>query len=135
MNWILIAEIAYACIIILVCIKIIYDTENTTKTLAYILFAIFVPVVGIFFYFSFGINYRKRTIYSKSLFDEAFEDDLMSQLKDSQNRIFKEFNPLFLKYSRLSKHVLDQKFFRLTKNYTVHLLEYIEEKFIELIEA
>lgn len=135
MNWILIAEIAYACILILVCIKIIYDTENTTKTLAYILFAIFVPVVGIFFYFSFGINYRKRTIYSKSLFDEAFEVDLMSQLKDSQNQIFKEFNPLFPKYSRLSKLVLNQKFFPLTKNNSVHLLKNGEEKFPEVIQA
>lgn len=129
------AEIAYVFIIILVCIKIIYDTESTTKTLAYMLLVIFVPILGTFFYFSFGINYRKNTIYSKSLFNDGFEKELTEQLKDSQNQIFEEFTSLFPKYSRLSKLVLNQKIFPLTKNNYVKLLMNGEEKYPQVIEA
>ena len=67
MNWLLIAEIIYFVILVLVCLRIVYDTRSTTKTLAYLLLAIFVPFGGMLFYFSFGINYRKRKMYSKKL--------------------------------------------------------------------
>src|SRR5690349_12428348 len=67
MNWLLIYEISYTIILILVCLRIIYDTRSTTKTLAYLLFAIFVPFAGMIFYFLFGINYRNREMYSKKL--------------------------------------------------------------------
>ena len=71
MNWLLIAEIVYLAILVLVCIRIIYDTRSNTKTLAYLLLAIFIPVVGVIFYFSFGINYRKRKIYTKKLITDT----------------------------------------------------------------
>jgi len=58
MDWWFIGEMIYIVVLLLVCLRIIYDTGSTTKTLAYLLFAIFLPVVGIVFYFSFGINYR-----------------------------------------------------------------------------
>lgn len=67
MNWIFWLEILYVVLIILVCLWIIYETETTTKTLAYVLLAIFLPFLGTIFYFAFGVNYRKRKIYSKKL--------------------------------------------------------------------
>ena len=69
MNWLLIYEISYTIILILVCLRIVYDTRSTTKTLAYLLFAIFVPFAGMLFYFLFGINYRNKKMYSKKLFE------------------------------------------------------------------
>lgn len=69
MNWILIGEIVYIILIILVCARVIYDTQSTTKTLAYLLAVIFLPFVGMIIYFSVGINYRKRKIYSKKIFN------------------------------------------------------------------
>ena len=44
MYWLLISEIGYLIILVAVCIRIVYDTSNTTKSLAYLLLAIFVPV-------------------------------------------------------------------------------------------
>ena len=67
MNRILLAEVAYVVVLVLVCIRIIYDTRSASKTLAYLLLAIFIPFAGMIFYFLFGINYRKRIIYSKKL--------------------------------------------------------------------
>ena len=67
MNWIFWLEVLYVIMTILVCLWIIYETDTTTKTLAYLLLAIFVPFLGTIFYFAFGVNYRKRKIYSKKL--------------------------------------------------------------------
>src|SRR6476661_8323497 len=78
MDWWLLYETLYIILLVLVCLRIIYDTRSTTKTLAYLLLAIFVPVIGILFYFSFGINYRKRKMYSKKL---ELDDDLAQQLQ------------------------------------------------------
>ena len=55
----------------MVCLRILYDTRSTTKSLAYILLVIFLPIVGIIFYFSFGMNYRKRKMYSKKLVEDG----------------------------------------------------------------
>ncbi|HRN45547.1 MAG TPA: PLDc N-terminal domain-containing protein, partial [Flavobacterium sp.] len=65
MKWILFGEIAYILVIIFVIFRVLYDTRSSTKALAYILLILFVPFLGIIFYFSVGINYRKRKLYSK----------------------------------------------------------------------
>ncbi|MBX9448969.1 MAG: cardiolipin synthase [Taibaiella sp.] len=66
-NWTLLIQILYMLIVVLVCIRIIIDTSNISKSLAYLLLTVFVPVLGMVFYFSFGINYRKRKMYNKKL--------------------------------------------------------------------
>ena len=53
----------YLLILAMICLRIIFETRSTNKALAYLLFAIFIPVVGIVFYLLFGINYwRKKVI-------------------------------------------------------------------------
>ena len=79
MTWLLLSEIFYFIILVLVCLRIIYDSRSNVKTLAYLLLVIFLPVFGIFFYFSFGINYQKRKIYSKKLIED---EDLRKKLQD-----------------------------------------------------
>ncbi len=81
MNWILIAETAYLILLILVGLRIVYDTRSSSKTLAYLLLIIFVPLGGILIYFSFGINYRKRLIYSKKLLkDKKLQQELTERI-------------------------------------------------------
>lgn len=58
-----IVEIIYVIVVISTIIKIIYDTRNSVKSLAYILLVVFVPVIGLFVYFSVGENYRKKNFY------------------------------------------------------------------------
>ena len=57
-HWLVIGEVIYVLVLIFVCLRIISDTNSTTKTLAYLLFAVFVPFFGIAFYFFFGIRSR-----------------------------------------------------------------------------
>ena len=81
MNWIVILDIVYVIILVLVCLRIIYDTTSTNKTLAYLLLVVFLPIIGVLFYFSFGINYRKRRVYSKKLIeDDALRKVLIKEI-------------------------------------------------------
>jgi len=80
MNWLLALEILYAAALVFVCLRIIFDGRNNTKSLAYILLVIFIPLLGMFFYFSFGINYRKRKIYSKKIIQNA---DMARRLRET----------------------------------------------------
>ncbi|KMQ64838.1 hypothetical protein ACM46_11495 [Chryseobacterium angstadtii] len=57
-------EVLYLLGIIFLSGKIIMDTRNTSKTLAYLMLIIFLPIVGIIIYFVFGVNYRKNKFYT-----------------------------------------------------------------------
>ncbi len=59
--------IAYFIILIAVCIRIIVNTSTPSKGLAYLLLVISFPVIGIIFYLSVGLNYRKRKLYQKKI--------------------------------------------------------------------
>jgi cardiolipin synthase len=48
-------------------IRILLDTGHKPKALSYILLAVLVPVLGSVAYFTLGVSYRKRRIYSKKL--------------------------------------------------------------------
>lgn len=82
MNWILIAEALYIIVIILVISRVLYDTRSSTKALAYILFIFFLPIVGMIFYFSVGVNYRKRKLYSKKI---AEDEQLRERITTKMN--------------------------------------------------
>lgn len=76
----------YIPLIIYTLYRILFDTNSSTKALAYILLVITVPVVGIIIYFSFGINYRKHKIYDKQLrIDKKFVEQISSLYKEQIN--------------------------------------------------
>lgn len=83
-KWIIVIEAIYVLIVIAVCLRVIWDTRSVSKTLAYLLLVVFIPVFGIFFYFSFGINYRKRKIYSKKLVaDDHLTEEFLQKIIDA----------------------------------------------------
>jgi cardiolipin synthase len=136
MNWLLISEIAYVFILILVCLRIVYDTRSTTKTLAYLLFAVFVPVFGMIFYFFFGINYRHRKMYSKKLFEN---DDLAAKFRRDllqySEKTYEENNAEIISNKELAFMVLNDSMSPLTSKNAVKLLLNGENKFPEVLEA
>lgn len=136
MNWLLIAEIAYFTILVLVCLRIVYDTRSTTKTLAYLLFAIFVPFFGMIFYFFFGINYRHRKMYSKKLFEN---DDLAAKFRQDilqySEKTYQENNTEIISNKELAFMVLKDSMSPLTSKNAVKLLVNGENKFPEVLQA
>jgi len=136
MNWLLVTEIAYIILLALVCMRIIYDTHNASKTLAYLLFALFVPVAGMVFYLLFGTNYRSRKMYSKKLFDN---EDMAVQLRENVYQYSKQTyaeNDAAVKGNlELAYMLMRDSLSPLTANNSVKLLINGENKFPEVLQA
>ena len=134
-NSILIIELLYLLILIIVCIRIIYDTDSTVKTLAYLLLAIFIPIIGMLFYFTFGINYRKRELYSKKIISD---DDLWNQVKQNVITYSAQTYYDLPESERPNKHLskyLTSEMSPLTSGNAAALLINGEEKFPAVIKA
>ena len=135
MNWILVGEIVYIIIVILTCARVIYDTQSTTKTLAYLLAVIFLPFVGIIIYFSLGINYRKRKIYSKKVFNNVeLENEMETRIMAISRAIFSESNQSVKNFQKLSTLILSQTLSPITMGNDVTLLLNGENKFPRVFE-
>ncbi len=136
MDWILIGEVLYGLITGAVCLRIIYDTSTTSKTLAYLLMTIFLPIAGMIIYFCVGTNYRKRKLYSKKI----TEDELL--LKEIRKRIYRKSEGVLAqdiaevdKYKKLVRLLLNSSLSQLSEGNQVTLLLNGEQKFPEVLEA
>jgi cardiolipin synthase len=136
MNWLLLYEIIYTVILILICLRIIYETQSTTKTLAYLLFAVFVPFAGMIFYFFFGINYRNKKMYSKKIFQN---DEMASKLKEdlyhNSKQVYEESDAAVQGNKELAYMLLKDTMSPLTAHNHVKLLVNGENKFPEVLMA
>ncbi|MFD2824071.1 cardiolipin synthase [Lacinutrix iliipiscaria] len=136
MNWILLAQVIYIPLLILVCLRVIYDTQDITKTLAYLLLVIFLPILGVIIYFSFGVNFRKRKIYKKKLIDnEQLEKQMESALIKYSNNVLLDSDSSVKSNKKLVNLVLNENISPLTNKNDVKLLINGEEKFPEVFKA
>lgn len=136
MNWILIAQIIYVILVVLVCARVVYDTQSTTKTLAYLLLVIFVPFAGIILYFSIGINYRKRKMYSKNLINNIeLEEKLKELTRKTSNELLTTETDVIKNYKKLATLVINQSLSPITEYNDVKLLINGENKFPEVLKA
>lgn len=135
MNWIIILQSVYVFLTFLVILRVLYDTRSSTKALAYILFIIFVPIVGMVFYFSFGINYRKRKLYTKKIMDDApFRLKIQNKM-NVQSEAISNSGLIPDKNKTLTEFIRRAGSSPLTANNKVKLLINGEEKFAELVQA
>ena len=136
MDWLLLYEIVYIVVLVLVSLLIIYETRSNTKALAYILLVLFLPVLGIIFYFSFGINYRKRKMYSKKLMkDDRLAKKIRDELFHASTRIFTQGPPAVQTNRELAYMLAKDSLSPLTGNNKVKLLINGENKFPEVLNA
>ncbi|HEX8038784.1 MAG TPA: cardiolipin synthase [Chryseosolibacter sp.] len=136
MNWVAILEIFYIIVLVVVCLRIIYDTTSTNKTLAYLLLVIFVPILGILFYFSFGINYRKRRVYSKKLIeDDVLRRELIRQIISRTETNLKLNTATIREGASLVHLLLNDSLSPLTVGNEVTLLHNGEGKFPQVLKA
>lgn len=136
MNWILIGEIIYIIIVVLVCARVVYDTQSTTKTLAYLLVVIFLPFIGMILYFSIGINYRKRKMYSKNLLnDRLLEQKLEERILNTSNVLLAGESDVITNFNKLATLVINKSLSPITDDNDVKLLINGENKFPEVLDA
>jgi len=135
MNWLLLYEILYVIVVVMVCLRVIYDTRTSVKALAYVLLVIFLPIVGIIFYFSFGVNHRLRKIYSKKLTqDETLAKRIREETLQYSRHNFEEGGAAIRNYKKLP-YMLAKDSSALTANNSVKLLINGENKFPEVLRV
>src|SRR5690554_5162819 len=135
--WLLVVlEIIYVIVVVLVCLRIIYDTNSFSKTLAYLLLVVLVPLFGIIFYFSFGINYRKRKIYSKKLIhDDALAMQVTNEVLQFSQDTYEHAGEFLEAKRKLIFMVAHETLSALTPNNRVKVLLNGESKFPEVLAA
>lgn len=85
-----IIEILYLLGIFFLAVRIIMDTRNTSKTLAYLLLIVFLPVIGIIIYFVFGVNYRKNKFYTfKIERNEKIYNEIQKYIRETHHKTLK----------------------------------------------
>lgn len=135
MNWLLFAEVAYLIVLFAVALRVVYDSTNVTKTLAYLLLILFIPFFGMLIYFGIGINYRKRKIYSKKLIED---DELARSLEQHMIRMthaaVKEGEEELEHNASLAYLLLNENLSPLTSDNHVRILVNGEEKFEALLK-
>ena len=127
--------IIYLLVLVVVCTRILYDTHSSTKTLAYLLLCIFIPVIGILFYLAFGINFWKKKVYSKKA---NANNKILQQLKE-EIRAYEDAvaDPKSIAdgNAEMASMLLGDLESPLTRNNRVKLLINGEEKFPEMIQC
>src|ERR1700759_4554342 len=85
----LIVSIVYVICVVFICFKILYGVHSTTKTFAYLLITLFVPLFGMLVYLAVGANYRKNKLYSKKIIndDQLLEDIRCKIMQESQDNL------------------------------------------------
>ena len=135
-NWGWLVSIVYIIALVLICLRIIYDTRSNAKALAYLMLVIFVPLLGMFLYFSVGVNHRKRKIFSnKSMIDEKLAKKLREEVSRSAEHIFDKDNPALEANKELALMLIRDSMSPLTANNKVKLLINGELKFPDVMEA
>ncbi|NCA85695.1 MAG: DUF412 family protein, partial [Clostridia bacterium] len=135
MTWLLTIEIIYFLIVLLVIMRVVYDTRSGAKALAYILFIILLPGIGMLFYFSFGVNYRKHKLYSKKIVEnEELLQKIKTHLRNYSEQKLQSAR-LSPEYNTLARFISNSTTSPLTGNDCVKLLLNGEEKFPEVLRA
>ncbi len=136
MNWAILSAIIYAVVLVAVCIQILVATQQSNKALAYLLVVIFLPVIGIGFYFLFGINYwRKRRYNKKFLQNGVVLQQLKKAVVEYDSAAIAKLDNLLDDQGELAAMLIRDLGSPLTKNNHIRVLQNGEEKFPELTEA
>ncbi len=127
--------ILYYGLIIFVFLRILLENKNPLKAQSYLLLLVLLPVVGLVIYLLFGVNFRKRKLYSrKAVTDQVFIKEWIKVYEERLTR-----NRELAEDMLQEKYKLPYLFFRnghsvLTVNNRVQVLNNGEEKFPVLLE-
>jgi cardiolipin synthase len=136
LNWKWIFGIIYFALLILVCLRIIYETRSTNKTLAYLLFCIFIPFIGMGFYLIFGINYWRKKLYNKKMSsDEKFLAQLTKDISLYTEESLQQKDIIDPDNVELAAMLIKDLKSPLTRKNKVKLLVNGEQKFAELMQV
>ena len=136
MSLIIFITILYILILIVIWLRILFETQDTTKAMAYLLFTLFIPVIGIGFYLLVGINYWKKKQYNKKI---NRDEEILRQLKKDNTQYDKvsisTSDESVKQHTELASMLIRDLGSPLTHHNKIKLLVNGEEKFSELLQA
>jgi len=131
----IILVLIYVLLILFSIIRILLDTHSSSKTLAYILLVIVLPLVGLIIYFSFGINNRHTKTNNKLIASmNELESEFKIKIVDQKSILIKNHPNIIRHYSDLVRFLHKIGNENLCKN-EYKLLVNGEEKFPELLKT
>lgn len=134
--WWTLLKILYIAVVVIVALRIIYDTEKTGKALAFLLLVIFVPVLGIGVYLLFGVNVRKRKLFkNKSINDKEFFERLSPTTQLDDEEVLNNLPPELEVGRKIIELVKSETGSQVSNDNKVDLLINGENKFPELKKA
>ncbi len=132
----LILEVIYFAAVVFLAGKIIMDTKTTSKTLAYLLLIIFIPVIGIVIYFVFGVNYRKNKFYNfKFEINEKIYRDIQNYIEKTHFESLDRSENELKEYSTTISFLYNAAHSPLSSKNEVEILVNGEEKFAKVLEC
>jgi cardiolipin synthase A/B len=135
MSWVLLVLAIYVCIVIAVCLRILYDTDSTSKTFAYLLITTLLPVIGMLIYFAVGANYRKNKLYSKKIVrDNKLLQEIRKKIAVESEKSWDTGEAEVKTHKKLARLLLHDDS-PLSGNNQVTLLLNGENKFPEVLQA
>ena len=125
----------YGLLLIYTIIRILLDTHTTSKALGYILLVIVLPLIGVFIYFSFGINYRhKKSSKKRTIELDEFTKSYKKIVPDDTKELIKKYTSSLHKYENLIHFIHSLGGEKLSVN-QYKLLINGEEKFPEVLRT
>lgn len=116
--------------------RIIMDTRNTSKTLAYLMLIVFLPIIGIVIYFVFGVNYRKNKFYTfKIERNEEIYNRIQKYIKDTHYEALRDRGNELDNFITTSNFLYHAGHSPLTQKNRVEVLVNGEEKFSKVFEV
>lgn len=124
----------YLLVLLVVCLQVIFATRSSTKAMAYLLFCVFAPVIGILFYVLFGINYWRKKLYTRKLDqDETTLRQLKSNIDYYNRAMLTRKDSSVQDNAELINLLIKDLNSPLTAGNTLKILVNGEEKFPELL--
>ncbi len=132
-NWLTITYYAYWILLIYVTLQIIQQYTISSRASAWLFTVYLFPVVGLFFYFVFGVQRRKRKIYQQKLTStQQTLESYQARFNDAAVRIMSQHKENLKQFHGLTKMIYQDSCSRLTVRNKLTLLENGEQKFPQL---
>jgi cardiolipin synthase len=132
MHWYILVAI-YIIIMVIVCLRILYDTVSTSKTFAYLLITLLLPGLGMIIYFAVGANYRKNKLYSKKIVrDSTLLKEIRSKVELESEKVWNTGEAEVKSHKKLARLLVNDNS-PLTGHNAVKLLLNGENKFPEVL--
>lgn len=130
-----ILALSYGLLLAFTLVRILLDTHSTAKALGYILLVIVLPLIGMLFYFSFGINYRHlRSNKNRATLLDEFTKSYKRNVPDDTKGLLKKYADSLYNYKDLIHFIHSLGDEKLSVN-EFKLLINGEEKFPEVLKT